>query len=279
MARELWSRYELIHDLTYFSPHARRHADALGLRGFWMGYFAMRAGPLGTVPPEVVTATFYGFHPSRVRRALPDAWDYTTPEQAIAARTVAMDEALAELDLADEAVAEAADLLGTAAAAADTAGRPLAAANQALPRPRSDRAALWQATTVLREHRGDGHIAVLVSRGISPVEAHQLKIGADESDVGSLKAGRGYPDGDWAAATAALRSRGWTDPTGALTDAGRAEHLSIEAATDRAGEQPWTALGPAATRRLLDLLDPITTAVVRTELIPQPNPVGIRWTG
>jgi Helix-turn-helix family len=273
-ARELWLRYEPIHDLVYFGPRRTEQADALGLRGFWMGYFAFRAAPLGAVPPEVVAATFFGFHPSRVRRALPDAWSYTTVEQAIAAREATVDAALADLGPL-ETLDEAAELAWQAAAAAETAGRPLAAANQALPRSDNPRIALWQATSTLREHRGDGHVAVLVARGIGPAEAHLLKSGAGESDEQTLKVHRGFPEDEWAAARAGLVDRGLLDPAGRLTAAGAAEHEAVEAATDAAAEQPWEAIGPVATARLSTLLDPITTAVLGAALIPYPNPVGM----
>lgn len=79
VAREMWERFEPVHDLVYFAPEARRAADGLGMRGFWMGYFALRAAPLGAVSPSVVTSGFYVFHPARVARALPDAWSYALP--------------------------------------------------------------------------------------------------------------------------------------------------------------------------------------------------------
>ncbi|HST64367.1 MAG TPA: hypothetical protein VLM05_04175 [Mycobacteriales bacterium] len=273
LTRRLWHRFEVIHDVVYFDPRVAAAAKALGLRGYWMGYFAFRAAPLGPVGPAVVTAVFYGFHRSRVERALPDAWTYTTPEAAIAAREAAIDEAFADFTGLDEA----ADLAWRAAQAADTAGRPLAAANQALPRPASPRVALWQATAVLREHRGDGHNAVLVARGIGPAEAHLLKGGAGESDVDVLRTGRGWPDDEWARARERLGDL--LDADGRLTAAGRAEHDAIEAATDRAARRPWEALGEADATRLLDLLHPVAAATVGTGLVPQPNPVGLTWTG
>lgn len=281
VARRLWLRYEPFHDIIYFSPRATEEAARLGLRGFWMSYFAYRAAPLGRVEPATVTATFFGFHRNRVERALPDAWSYVTPQQAIAAREAAVTAALDDIfgppsDLYN--FAEAAGLAWRAAEAAETAGRPLAAAAQALPRSDNARIALWQATSILREHRGDGHNAVLVSRGIRPAEAHLIKIGAKESDPEGLKTGRGFPDQEWTRAQADMRARGLIDPAGLLTDQGRAEHHAIEAATDTAAEQPWHTLGEAGTRRLLDLLRPITAAVIHSGLIPRPNGVGIVWT-
>ena len=197
-ARELWYRYEPVHDVIYFSPRRTEQANALGMRGFWMGYFAFRSAPLGAVPPDVVGAAFFGFHRSRVHRALPDAWSYTTVEQALAARNAAVDAAMADLGPI-EGLDEAAELAWQAASAADVSGRPLAAAHQAEPRPDNPRVALWQATAVLREHRGDGHVAVLVARGIGPIESHLLKSGSGESDEATLKLHRGFPDDEWAA--------------------------------------------------------------------------------
>jgi len=281
VARRLWLLYEPFHDISYFSPRATEQAARLGLRGFWMSYFAYRAAPLGRVEPAAVTATFFGFHRNRVERALPDAWSYVTPEQAIAAREAAVGAALGDVfgpppDRYN--FAEAADLAWRAAQAAETAGRPLAAAAQALPRPDNPRIALWQATSVLREHRGDGHNAVLVSRGIRPAEAHLIKIAAGESDPDMLKTGRGFPDQEWAHAQADMRARGLIDAAGLLTGQGRAEHDAIEGATDAAAEQPWHTLGEAGTRRLSGLLRPITAAVIHSGLIPRPNGVGIVWT-
>jgi hypothetical protein len=268
-------RLEPIHDLIYFSPRGAEQSKALGLRGYWMSYFAFRAAPLGPVGPAPVTAAFFGFHPSRVRRALPDAWDRTTPALALAGRAAAVDAAMRDIAGADHDPGEAVDLAWRAAQAADTAGRPLAAANQALPQPENPRIALWQALTVLREHRGDGHNAVLVSRGIRPAEAHLLKAGAGESDEDVLRTGRGFPDDEWAVARAGMQERGLLDEDGGLTDLGTAEHHAVEDATDRVSERPWQALGVAEGLRLRDLLDPLARAVLDSGLIPDPHPAGL----
>jgi hypothetical protein len=96
----------------------------------------------------------------------------TTPTLALEARLLGADAALRERwgeDVADsERVARAADLAWEAAAAADCAGRALAAANQALPRPSTPCSRWWQATTILREHRGDGHVRSWSSRASAP---------------------------------------------------------------------------------------------------------------
>ena len=279
-ARQVWMHYEAIHDVIYFSPRASEQAAALGMRGFWMGYFAFRAAPLGVVTPATVTAVFFGFHRSRVERALPDAWSYASPEEAISARERAVDQALRDVlgaPSGEYRLEEAAELAWRAAQAAETAGRPLAAGNQALPRSDNPRIALWQATSVLREHRGDGHNAVLVGRGIGPAEAHWLKIAAGESDGPMVKEGRRFPDAEWEDARRTLHAQGLLDGRGALTELGSEEHRAVERATDAAAEQPWSALHDGERARLLDLLRPVASAVIDEGLVPRLNGVGIVW--
>jgi len=277
-ARAMWGLLEPIHVVTYFAPEARATADALGMRGFWMGYAAQRSAPLGAVGPEIATAAFFGFHPDRLGRALPDAWHMTTPEAALAARVAGAGAALRRLwgdDVVDApATAEAAELAWQAAASAECAGRVLAAANQVLPRPREPHLALWQAATTLREHRGDGHIAVLVARGVAPVASHLIKAAAGESDPEVLRTGRKFAEPAWAEGAAALRADGVLTADGQLTEAGRRLHAEIEDATDAAAAGPWHALGDAATTRLADLLAPLAAAVLDSGTLPQPNPVG-----
>ncbi|POX59011.1 hypothetical protein C3492_34520 [Streptomyces sp. Ru62] len=279
MARALWERYEPVHSLVYFAPEARRAADGLGLRGFWMGYFALRAAPLGAVAPAVVTSCFYVFHPARVERAVPDAWSYATPAEALTARLEAMDAGMTRLFGADTvgsaAFTEAADLAWEAAAGADTTGRVLAAANQALERPDKPTARLWQALTTLREQRGDSHVAVLVGLGLGPVEAMVLKAAAGESDGAFLRETRKWPQDAWAAAVARLRADGRLTADGALTPAGAALRAEAEALTDAAAEGPWTALGAERSGRLATLLEPLARTVRESDLLPPGNPVGL----
>ncbi|GGZ91795.1 SCO6745 family protein [Streptomyces echinoruber] len=282
LARAMWERYEPVHSLVYFTPEARRAADEAGLRGFWMGYFAMRAAPLGPVSAPVVTSCFYVFHRDRVARALPDAWRYAAPAEVLAARQRAIDAAMTRLYGRDavtaSAMAEAADLAWEAAAAADTAGRVLGAANQALDRPGAPHLRLWQALTTLREHRGDGHVAVLVAHGLGPVAAMVLKAAAGESDPALLREGRRWDPADWRAAETELRERGRLDDEGRLTPAGAAVHTDVEAGTDAAAEQPWARLGRDATARLAGLLEPLARTVLKAGLIPAGNPVGLTGT-
>jgi hypothetical protein len=277
--RRLWRLFEAVHAVTYFDVDALAAARQAGYRGFWMGYFAQRAAPLGAVGPRIVQASFYGFHSSRVERALPDAWSFAGPQEALESRLRGMDRALLRLwgkeVVASRDVTEAAALLWQAAHAADTTGRVLAAANQALPRPEEAHLALWQATTTLREHRGDGHIATLVAAGVRPLEAALIKIASGEADGPGLRRGRGWPDEDWRAAESSLLDRGWLRADGSLTRAGHDVHEEIERRTDAAAASPWEALGPRHTERVAELLAPLYDAIVSAKAIPALNPIGV----
>src|SRR5215472_7758135 len=97
LSRRARRMFESYHSMIYFAPEARQAFLDVGLKGYWMGYFASRSAPLGPVPAAVVTATFYVFHPAMVARALPDAWRFTNPEQVSAVRLHAADAALRRL--------------------------------------------------------------------------------------------------------------------------------------------------------------------------------------
>jgi hypothetical protein len=276
-ARRLWALGEPFHALAYFADEFRTAAESAGLHGFWSGYFAMRAAPLGAVGPEVVTATFYGFAPAFVRRWVPAVWDAVSPADALAARLAGIDAAVRRVlgeEWPDSAeAAEAADLAGTAAAAVDLPGRPLAAANTGVPLPDRPHLALWQALTTLREHRGDGHLAALVQRGISGLEANVLAVAAGRTDREWLLRARGWTAAEWDDAAAGLGDRGWLDGAD-LTAEGLAVVTAVEADTDRLALRPWQALGDPGCDRLAALLAPVRRAVVAAGDWPAGNPIG-----
>src|SRR5580698_11546871 len=124
----MWILFEPIHAVTYFAPEARSAFERAGLRGFWRGYFAGRAAPLGAAGAAVVTASFFNFAPAFVARAVPGVWELITPEEALRTRLAGATGALERL-LPEQDVARAADLLWRSAGELDCAGRVLAAAN------------------------------------------------------------------------------------------------------------------------------------------------------
>ncbi|GAA0686689.1 hypothetical protein GCM10010193_45710 [Kitasatospora atroaurantiaca] len=273
-ARALWWLFEPVHALTYFSPEGRAAYEAAGLRGSWRGYFAGRSAPLGAVDAAPVVAAFFNFAPGMVERALPDVWGRATPEAALAARTAG---AVATLERVLETVKpdlieRSVTLLERALDGLDCCGRVLASANAALPRPEGQLARLWHATTVLREHRGDGHVAALVAEGLDGCEALVIRCALDvRREV--LQPYRGWTDEEWEAATARLTTRGWLNPDGTITPDGRSRHQALEAATDLAASRVWSAFRRSELDELAAALKPISTAC-RAEL-PQLNPIGL----
>ncbi|CAM3659894.1 hypothetical protein KIPE111705_19430 [Kibdelosporangium persicum] len=269
----MWLLCETYHDVTYFTPESRAATDALGCKGGWMGYFGMRAAPLGAVAPEMVISAFYNFHPRMVRRAIPYAWQVASPEQYLVTRLTGVDRALQRM-IGDRDLTEAAELAQEAARNAPTAGRPLAAANAIIEPPAEPRLKLWQATTVLRESRGDGHIAVLVAASLDPAETLVLFAADHDVDPAYMRQARGWSEAEWAAAAARLEDRGLLDGS-SITQAGRDLRTDIERRTDEAAEAPWQALGEARTRRLAELMRPIALALGEQNEAMRRNPMAI----
>lgn len=277
-ARRMWPAFETYHAHVYFVPEAVAAYRNLGLKGGWMGYFASRSAALGPASPELVTAVFFNFNPAMVARALPDAWALASPADVLAARLRTVDEALRRLipeHIGTPAEAEAAALAREATEATALAGRPLFAGLRAQPWPDGPHLALWHACTMLREHRGDGHVAALTAAGLDGCEAHVTVTGTGAVPRETLQSNRKWSDEEWAAAGERLRSRGLLDGSGALTDAGRALREAVEMSTDNAAEAPWRALGPERTERLLELLTPMAKAINAAGGVPVPNPVGV----
>ncbi|NJC15055.1 hypothetical protein F4558_004881 [Micromonospora profundi] len=272
-ARLMWTHFEAVHAVTYFHPRARAAYEAVGLRGYWRGYFAGRSAPLGATEAAPVIAAFFTFAPPMVSRALPAVWRLATPTEALRARLTGAVQALAELtyELPEAHLMETADLLEEAATAAQTAGRVLGAANAALPIGEYPLARIWQAATTLREQRGDGHVAALVAAGLDPVETLAWKVAVGMSPVNLL--GRGWTEEQWHAACERLTQRGWLAPDGTATEQSRADFQAVEDATDRAAEHPWLALGVDRTDRLRELLEPIARSC--HTLIPPDSPIGL----
>jgi hypothetical protein len=264
MARKMWRTLEPYHGLVYFAPEASAAYEALGVVGF-DGYFASRAAAMGAVPPEVVVATFFNFNPDVVHRAIPGAWDVATPAQLLAARLEGIDAALRRATghrLDDPGVARAAELSRTAAEACTAAGRPLYAAHAGLPWPEPAHLALWQAVTLLREFRGDGHIACLVDAGLDGIDALVLHAASGEVPRAALQTSRHWDDAAWDASVERLRARGLVDGEGAFTEAGAALRQHVEDRTDALALGPWAALGEEGCDELRSLVRPLSKGIV-----------------
>ncbi|MEA9984386.1 MULTISPECIES: SCO6745 family protein [Subtercola] len=291
LVRALWTLFEPVHALTYFSPQSRDSFAAAGLTRYWDGYFAGRAAPLGAISGAPVTAIFSGFAPALVERALPAVWSTLTPERALEARAEGAVATIRALAPDESIVARAAEALLPAALAvgAHAVGRPLAAANHALlaalvtPDPYR---VLWQCVTTLREHRGDGHVLALVTEDMAGLSTIVLRAGLD-LDAPHMQRARGWTDDEWHAEQRSLVARGLLAPAASRTDAGTspatAPHAATplgEAALARAEQLtntlavgPWQLFDDNALRAIAAALYPVAAACA--PLFPYPNPIGM----
>lgn len=277
-ARRMWHLLEPVHAVVYYAPEAYEEAAALGYGTGerWPAYFAWRAAPLGAAGAEETTAAFHSFSPDMVARYVPESWRIAAPDAVLAARTRAVTRTYAALlgPGADApGVAEAATLARRVAGAAVPAG-PLSAANAALPWPGEPAAALWQAATVIREHRGDGHLRALREAGLDPVESlvSFAAIGAAPPEV---FASRGWTPTAWEAARSRLAARGLVDAVGAATEAGRELRAQVERRTDELAAAPWRVLSDDEREHLAKALEPFWVAAIGSGLLPGVNTLGI----
>ncbi|WP_327594599.1 SCO6745 family protein [Streptomyces chartreusis] len=277
--RQLWHLLEPLHAVLYYAPEAFEEAAELGYatEERWPSYFPYRAAPLGAAGAESVASAFYSFSPRMVAEHIDPAWKIAGPEAVLRARVRGIDRAYRAIfgDRVDSVeLAELAALVRRAAEAANTAGRPLAAANAALDWPEAPHLQLWHAATILREHRGDGHIAALMVAGLDPVEALVSFAAIGAASVERFES-RGWSAGEWESARDRLAARGLVDADGAATDAGRELRGAVEEHTDQLAAAPWQSLTGAEIDRLVELLGEFWVAVLSSGLLPSETTLGI----
>jgi len=262
-ARKTWRTVEPLHAMIYFVPEGADAYSRLGIKGS-AGYFASRSAPLGAVSADVVVATFFNFNPELVRSAIPGAWDLAQPSEILAGRLEAVDASMRRV-LGDEVVASApmkraAELTRIAAfgACERTEGRPLAAGHAGLDWPEAPHLVLWHAQSILREYRGDGHVALLVNHGLSGLEALVTHAATGEVDSGVLRSTRGWSAGQWDATVELLRSNGWLVEGDklSLTEWGAAQRQEIEDQTDALAAMPYSTLGDESCEELRSIARP-----------------------
>ncbi|MEQ8839353.1 MAG: hypothetical protein RIB98_00065 [Acidimicrobiales bacterium] len=263
VASSLGAMTNLVHGFIYFAPEAAKEYDAVGLAAE-QHYFASRAAAFGPVPAEVVVATFFNFNPDIVHAAIPAAWTAAEPGAIQAARMRAAGSTLARLcpDVDPAHVDAASVLAGAMAAGLGMEGKPLAAANRSVAEPDDPWARLWQRITVLREWRGDVHVAVLTAAPLDAVEALLLHAATGQVPKAALLATRQWSEEAWAAGLSRLRDRGLLDAEAAFTEKGRRYRGDIEHRTDVACQAMVDVVGEAEALRLVDLLKPIRRALI-----------------
>lgn len=270
VARRTAATLEPVHATVYFATEPQEEYESLGLdvRGNRaVGYFPSRAAAMGAVTSPVVQATFFVFSPLAAAFGIDGVWDTVSPADVQAARRRGIDRALRRLcgDLLDTPdVVEAVQLARTAAEACRGEGRPLYAAHAGLDWPTEPHLQLWHAISLLREYRGDGHIAALLDAGITAPQAGVLDVAFGTLWTKDLwRRTRAYSVEEWDMAVRELRERGWVEPDGeGLTEEGRAAREHVEHRTDVAALAPWERLGEDGAARLRELVRPLSKAVV-----------------
>jgi hypothetical protein len=273
LVRQAHDATNVLHAMIYFAPEAEQRFTAAGLEPGRMCYFAGRAAPMGAVGAGVVTATFYNFSPALIAGCIPRAWQLASPAAVLAARFDAADAALRRL-LGPELVsgpdvAALAGLVREAAAACGPEGRPLYAGHADLDWPDSPHLVLWHALSLLREHRGDGHIAALTAAGLSGVEALVSHTATGKGFVPEFAAAsRGWDQAAWDGAVADLAARGLMTADAVLTNAGLEVRGQVERETDRMAAPPWLHLGDERTAEVIRLGRELSRAIVRAGAFP-----------
>lgn len=265
VARKMHRTLEPYHGLVYLVPEAADAYSRIGLREGRMGYFASRAAPMGPVPADVVIATFFNFQPDLVRSIIPEAWSLASVDAILAARLALVDTALRRI-LGDDVlqspeVVEAEQLARIAADGCTPEGRPLYAGHASLDYPDEPHLALWHSLTLLREFRGDGHIAALVVAENDGCDAIVMHHATGEIPKRFL-ATRAWSESEWAASEEKLRARRWLGADNAITDAGREARQWVEDRTDQLALRCWEHLGDDGCRRLRTLVRPLSKQIV-----------------
>jgi hypothetical protein len=272
-ARRTFRAVEPVHGMIYFTPRGPEAYAEIGLTHQRMTYFASRSAAMGPVPAETVIATFFNFSPAIIRLVIPAAWDIATPAQVLAARLEAVDRSLRQAwgdGIAGPDVAEAAGLARRAAERAleRPQGRALVAAHAALPWPDEPHLVLWHAQTLLREYRGDGHVALLLTEGLDGLGALITHAATGAIPAGVLRSSRTWTEADWAAGVERARSQGWLadGPELTLSESGRVRRQSIEDRTDELAVFPYEAIGEPGCARLIELAARLSAAVMAADL-------------
>jgi hypothetical protein len=278
LARRLWHAIEPLHAVVYFDAGPADAATDLGLKGWWMGYFAGRFAPLGPIGPDAATAMAFGFAPSRVARALPDAWRLVSPEAVLVARRAAVARALARaLPGAESQVVTLDDWLSEALKGCWFDGRPLAAGWAGLAPDGSEDpyARLWMLTSILREHRGDGHVLAAVALGLRGLDAGVTHVATGVTQREMLQKSRGWTDDEWDASVRRLQDGGYLTIDGRLTGHGEELRRELEETTDRLAAGPVEQVGRRGIEKIIELATPLARRIIDDSIVPVPNPIGV----
>jgi hypothetical protein len=274
IARSAHNATNSLHSLIYFAPETEQELTRVGLREGRMCYFAGRAAPMGAVSAGVVAATFYNFNPELVAKSIPAAWELASPAVVVGARFAAADAALTRLlgpDVTGSAdMTTLAQALRDAVSACEPDGRPLYAGHADLDWPDAPHLVMWHGASLLREHRGDGHIWALACAGLSGIEALVTHVATAKGfNPAFALSSRGWSQDEWDSAVSGLAARGLLDGDGALTPAGQELRAEVEDQTDRLAAAPWEHLGEQRTEDVVRIGKTMTRAVLGAGAFPR----------
>lgn len=244
-ARRLRDALEPVAMHGVWAEPVNRRLGEIGLDDFLVAYVVGRGAPLGDVPGAVVAASFGVFEPGVIEQLWMTGRGIVKLPEAIAERDRAAAASLRAV-LGDQAsegdVTQVAEVLEGAVAGVDGTARPLFSALRAQPRLTDPYGRLWRAADLVREHRGDSHLAASVAAGLDPVRMGILSEVWVGYPVGEYSGTRAWPEETHAAAVARLEADGLI-ADGAITEKGRAFRDGIEAATDAAQRDLVEAIG------------------------------------
>lgn len=266
LARALWRVIEPYHQLAYRSPEAQAAFANVGLDRPELQYFGGRLCAMGAVSAELACSTLFGFAPDYVATAVPEVWERALPDAIAVARQDGASATLQRILGDGLDVREAAEIGRAAALACDLAGRPLAAAQRSLPWPDDPALVLWNACTILREHRGDAHWVATSAGGLDAIECHVLHAADGHMPEALLQRVTGWGDTEWAAATDRMVDRGLVHD-GVATAAGSAVKAEVEHLTDDLSIRPWTHIGPAGVEAFRAALAPLVASIMASGTI------------
>ena len=259
---------DAVEPLAMHAVWCRATNEALAAEGldFFGAYLWGRAAALGEDPePAVVAATFAAFEPQLVGAVLAGARAACPRRRVLKLRSAQTSASLDAL-LAGEDVAPVADALAAALAGLSRVGRPLFAGLAAQPWPTSPAGRLWRACELLREHRGDAHVAVWATSGLDAVTMNVLTELWLGMPLGSYSATRGFGPDAIAGAVAWLEEEGLV-ADGALTDVGRRRRDELERRTDDAEAALVAALGDQVDG-LVERLDAWSATCIEAKAFP-----------
>lgn len=245
----------------FWDPDAIARYTALGVPG-GLGYLATRAAPLAASGDDAVIAALFGWAPDHVRTSMGVARQATTFGALWAARDRAIRDGLAaHVPTASNELAELRDDLWKAVIACEPGGRPLYAACLNMPMPSDPSLSAWHALNCLREWRGDTHTAVLITAGLSPVEALILDSAWAGCPLDWMARSRMWDEAAISTAIERLENRGFVR-NGAVLDEGIEHRIEIEQRTDELTIAPWAALGRPRVEEIERMLSPTAATLL-----------------